>query len=238
MRKLALILLLLPALAHAQYFGGYLPKSGGTIAGTLGVTGNVNVQGSLNSTNNTQAAGPTNSGVALGGGPNFASATFFDQTLTANNRTSDAVFITGSMQFRFKNDAGNTAVTWLSANGGQSSGITSISSNSGSGSWTHTGSMAVSGALVAGSGTLNVYSASGTAVTTPHVVTGNVTLASGTGTVTFTGNAVFSNTTSYVCTATNTSTNSAVRATNASASSVTFNSGATTDAIAYQCIGN
>lgn len=47
MRKLALILLLLPALAHAQYYGGYLPKSGGTITGSLGVTGNMNVQGAL-----------------------------------------------------------------------------------------------------------------------------------------------------------------------------------------------
>lgn len=238
MRKLALILLLLPALAQAQYYGGYLPKSGGTIAGTLGVTGNVNVQGSLNSTNNTQAAGPTNSGVALGGGPNFASATFFDQSLTANNRTADSVFITGCMRFRFKNDAGDTALPWLSACGGQAGGITAITSNSGSGSWTHTGDMAVSGKLVAGSGTLNVYSAAGVAVTTPHVVTGTVTLASGNGTATFTGNAVFSNTTSYVCTATNTSTNSAVRATNASASSVTFNSGAGADVIAYQCVGN
>jgi hypothetical protein len=238
MRRLILILSLLPALAHAQYFGGYLSKSGGTIAGTLGVTGNVNVQGSLNSTNNTQAAGPTNSGVALGGGPNFASATFFDQTLTANNRTSDAVFITGCMRFRFKNDAGDTALPWLTACGGQAGGITAITSNSGTGSWSHTGNMAVSGALIAGSGTLNVYSANGTAVTTPHVVTGTVTLASGNGTATFTGNAVFSNTTSYVCTATNTSTNSAVRATNASASSVTFNSGTTNDVISYQCIGN
>jgi hypothetical protein len=297
MRRLTLILLLLPALAHAQYFGGYLSKTGGTITGSLGVTGSVNVQGTLSSTSNLQPAGLTNSGVSLGGGPNYALVQLFDSAQSANNKTSELISLSGAMQLRFKNDAGNNATAWLSASGGYASGITGITSSSGSGSWVHTGGfsattltgsgsnnitltgatsgnsptistaggnpdvgltintkgaggivvnatttfsndVAVSGSIVAGSGTIRVYSAAGVQITTPHIVTGTVTLASGNGTATFTGNAVFSNTTSYVCTATNTSTNSAVRATNASASSVTFNSGTTNDVISYQCTGN
>ncbi|WP_175785400.1 hypothetical protein [Burkholderia ambifaria] len=237
MRKLILLLLMAPALAQAQYFGGYLSKSGGTIAGSLGVTGNVSVQGTLSSTVNTLPAGTTNSGVAVGGGPNYGIIAIFDSTQSANNRTAQIVYFNGATQFRVASDNGATAPAWLTATGGQGSGVTSITSNSGTGSWTHTGNMAVSGALIAGSGTLNVYSANGTAVTTPHVVTGSVTLASGAGTATFTGNAIFSNSTSYNCTATDTTSNSAVKATPTSASSVSF-SGATTDVIAYQCIGN
>lgn len=304
MRRLTLILLILPALAHAQYSGSYLPRTGGTITGSVAatgtvsainynnlvmsgatagntptlsttgsntnvsmnlntqgsgginlnsntavtgslsttadanITGNVNVKGTLSSTSNTQPASITNSGVAVGGGPNYGIVSIFDSTQSANNRTAQIVYFLGATQFRVASDNGATAPAWLTATGGQGSGVNSITSNSGTGSWSHTGNMAVSGALIAGSGTLNVYSANGTAVTTPHVVTGTVTLASGNGTATFTGNAVFSNTTSYVCTATNTSTNSAVRATNASASSVTFNSGTTNDVISYQCTGN
>jgi hypothetical protein len=214
--------------------------TGGTAAftGTVTTTGNVNVQGNVSSTSNTQPASPTNSGVALNATPNIADVQMFDSTQAANNRTAEWIFWSGAASLRFANDAHSAVQVPFSVTGGQAAGITGITSNSGTGSWTHTGSMAVSGQLIAGSGTLNVYSSSGTAVTTPHVVTGTVTLASGNGTATFTGNAVFSNTTSYVCTATNTSTNSAVRATNASASSVTFNSGASTDVIAFQCIGN
>jgi hypothetical protein len=99
------------------------------------------------------------------------------------------------------------------------------------------GTMSVSGTLLANTGTVNVYSDSGTPVTTPHMVMGSVTLASGAGTATFTGGAIFSSTTSYNCTATDTTTNSAVKVTPASASTVSF-SGATTDTIAYQCVGN
>ena len=305
MRKIALSLLLgfAPGLALAQYSGSYLPRTGGTVSGSLGVTGtlsatgynnvvltgastgnsptlstngsntdvgltistqgagginlnsntavtgslsttadanitgNVNVKGTLSSTANTQPAGITNSGVAIGGGPNYGIVSIFDSTQTANNRTAQIVYFLGATQFRVASDNGALAPAWLTATGGQGSGVNSITSNSGTGSWTHTGNMAVSGQIVAGSGTVNVYSASGTAVTTPHVVTGTVTLSSGAGTATFTGSAVFSTSSSYVCTATDTTSNSAVKATPASASSVSF-SGATTDVIAYQCIGN
>ncbi|WP_027798258.1 hypothetical protein [Paraburkholderia dilworthii] len=226
MRKFALILLLLPALAHAQYYGGYLPKSGGTLngplavtgnittAGTIGTaisggnnltftggatgsvptisatgsnlnvtlklstqgsgpvqvvnqlqaqggaavtgdlvaTGNVNVQGSLNSTSNTQPASPTNSGISLGASPSWAIASFYDQAQTANNRTSQILGINSGMTFRFVNDSGSSPLNWLIASGGSGSGITGITSNSGSGAWAHTGPMTVTGTFQASGG--------------------------------------------------------------------------------------
>lgn len=243
MRQIAFLLALLPALAFAQLSVPYNPANvhitGGTAAftGTVTTTGNVNVQGNVSSTSNTQPASPTNSGVALNATPNIADVQMFDSTQSTNNRTAEWIFWSGAASLRFANDAHSAVQVPFSVTGGQATGITGITSNSGTGSWTHTGDMAVSGQLVAGSGTLNVYSSSGTAVTTPHVVTGTVTLASGAGTATFTGNAIFSSTTSYNCTATDTTSNSAVKATPASASSVSF-SGATTDVIAYQCVGN
>src|SRR5260370_9068718 len=81
------------------------PNIGAATASSIAVTGNVNVQGTLSSTANTQPAGTTNSGIALGGGPSYAIAAFYDQTASTNNRTSQAIFISGAMTFRFVNDA-------------------------------------------------------------------------------------------------------------------------------------
>lgn len=145
MRKLLFLLALLPALAHAQYYGGYLSKSGGTLTGNLGVTGNVSVQGNLSSTSNLQQAGPTNSGVAIGGGPNYAITSFYDQTKTADNRTAQEIFISGGQAFRFTKDDGSAATSWLTGTGGYGTGITGITSNSGSGTWAHTGSFSATG---------------------------------------------------------------------------------------------
>lgn len=118
-----------------------------------------------------------------------------------------------------------------------SGGITVTGPTTLNGNTSITGTLSVSGIMQAGSGTVNVYTAAGNTVTTPHMVTGTVTLASGAGTATLTGSAVYSATTSYNCMATDTTSNSAVKATPASASSVSF-SGATSDVIAYQCLGN
>lgn len=125
--------------------------TGGTIdgvshvntTGDINAGGNVNVKGTLSSTSNTQPAGVTNSGVALGGGPNYAIVALYDQTQSANNRTQEIVSLSGAMQLRFKNDAGNAATPWLAASGGYAAGVTGITSTSGSGAWAHTGSFGV-----------------------------------------------------------------------------------------------
>lgn len=231
MRKFLFLLTFVSTLAHAQYYGGYLPKSGGTLSGSLGVngditatgtiglavpsgnnltftggpsgsvptiattgtnlnvtmrlatqgtgpvqvvnqlqaqgglavtgsttvsadenvSGNVNVKGTLSSTANVQPASPTNSGIALGASPSWAIAAFYDQTQTANNRTSQILGINGGMTFRFVSDAGSSPQNWLIASGG-GAGITGITSNSGTGVWAHTGPMTVSGTFQASGG--------------------------------------------------------------------------------------
>jgi hypothetical protein len=251
MRAIIFLIALIPSIALAQLSPPpYNPANVNITGGKAAFTGDVSTTGSITSQGNVIATGAaskpvsvTQPSVQMFTGSSGAQTTiaYVNPTLTANNRIAYSQWGGGSNTFvvaGFVNDSFAANLPAIQVSGGNASGITGILSNSGTGSWTHTGDMAVSGQLLAGSGTLNVYSSIGTAVTTPHVVTGTVTLASGNGTATFTGNAVFSNTTSYACTATNTSTNSAVRATNASASSVTFNSGASTDVIAYQCIGN
>lgn len=312
MRRLLFLLAFVSTLAHAQYYGGYLPKSGGTLTGSLGVngditatgtiglavpngnnltftggpsgsvptiattgtnlnvtmrlatqgtgpvqvvnqlqaqggvavtgsttvsgdenvSGNVNVKGTLSSTANVQPASPTNSGIALGASPSWAIAGFYDQTSTANNRTAQILGINSGMTFRFVNDAGTSPVNWLIASGGAGTGITGITSNSGSGSWAHTGSISASG-----TGTMPVYGATGTAVNAPHMVSGNVTLVAGAATVALSGTAVFTSAATYTCTATDTTAAAAVKVTPASGTSITF-AGTTTDVLAYHCVGN
>jgi hypothetical protein len=153
--------------------------------GSFTTTGNVNVQGNLSSASNTQPAGPTNSGVALGGNPNFAVASFYDQTRAANNRTADVIFIGGLQTLRFRNDAGDTAIPWLSATGGFASGITGITSNSGTGAWVHTGNFTTTGQITALPGGGNGVQITGTNSTgVPTITTfgaaSNITLSIGT----------------------------------------------------------
>jgi hypothetical protein len=120
--------------------------------GDASFTGNVNVQGNLSSSANANPAGPTNSGVAIVGSPNNADIVMFDATQAVNNRTSEIIFFQGAQQFRFKNDAGSTAVTWLSATGGQAAGITGITSSSGTGNWVHTGGLKTTKETILSSG--------------------------------------------------------------------------------------
>jgi hypothetical protein len=116
-------------------------SAGFAVTGTLTATGNATVQGTLSSTSNIQPATPTNTGVAIGGGPNYSTVLFYDQTQTVNNRTSRAIFISGATRFAFLNDLNSLVTDWLVASGGYASGITGITSNSGSGAWVHTGTL-------------------------------------------------------------------------------------------------
>jgi len=125
---------------------GAMTSTGGlTALGDITTTGSVNVQGTLSSATNTQPAGITNSGVGIGGGPNYAIESFYDQAQTANNRIAQAIFISGGMNFRFTKDDGSAASSWLTGIGGYGTGITGILSNSGSGTWVHTGNFTTTG---------------------------------------------------------------------------------------------
>lgn len=113
------------------------------VTGATTFGGNVAVAGILGSAANITLPSATNSGITLGGAPTWAMQSFYDQSLTANNRTADLLFISNSIKFRFVNDARNAFLDVLSINGGQALGVTGITSTSGSGSWTHTGSHTV-----------------------------------------------------------------------------------------------
>jgi hypothetical protein len=104
----------------------------------------------VNSTGNGAVASPTNTGVALSA--TFAAATYYDSARTADNRTADFLWNGGSFSARFKNDAGSSTVTWLSAAGGQASGVSGITSNSGTGAWAHTGTFTTTGTAILSQG--------------------------------------------------------------------------------------
>lgn len=96
----------------------------------------------------------------------------------------------------------------------------------------------ISGNLtVTGSGAMPLYSATGTAVSAPHMVQGSVALSSGTATVTLSGSAVFTSSSSYVCTANDTTAAAAVKVGQTSGTSITL-TGTSADTVQYLCTGN
>lgn len=97
----------------------------------------------VSSSANAQAPSPTNSGITWGSSPTWAMQSFYDQSNSANNRSADMLFISGSIKFRFANDARNAFLDVLSITGGQASGVTGITSTSGAGTWAHTGNLTV-----------------------------------------------------------------------------------------------
>jgi hypothetical protein len=120
-----------------SFTGASATLTGALTAGTLMSSGNIIAAGTVNSTANTSPASITNTGVALVGNPGgVADLVYYDSTRTANNRTLDALWSSGVYSLRFKNDAQSSATPFFTAIGGFAGGITGITSNSGSGSWT------------------------------------------------------------------------------------------------------
>jgi hypothetical protein len=104
----------------------------------------------VSSTVNGLPASITNTGPSLDASPTSAALTLYDSTRTANNKTADVSWFGGVLSLRLKNDAGSSATAAFSVTGGQAAGISGITSNSGSGAWTHTGDFAASGVVSAG----------------------------------------------------------------------------------------
>lgn len=78
--------------------------------------------------------------VAQGGG----GISFFDSTRTGNNHVAQWIWYNGALSARFLNDAGNATKTPISFAGGETA-ITGITSDSGTGAWTHTGQFITAG---------------------------------------------------------------------------------------------
>jgi hypothetical protein len=100
-------------------------------------------------------AGPTNTGVTLMEAPNYADIGLYDATQAVNARAFDIINFQNKVQFRLKNDSGANVVIPLSFNGGYA-GYTGIASNSGTGTWNHTGQMIVTAAPTAGQSSLAI----------------------------------------------------------------------------------
>lgn len=109
-------------------------------ATSAGILGPLIAEG-VSSSANAQPPSPTNSGITWGSSPTWAMQSFYDQSNSANNRAADMLFISGSIKFRFANDARNAFLDVFSIIGGQASGVTGITSTSGSGTWAHTGNL-------------------------------------------------------------------------------------------------
>lgn len=182
----------------------------------VNVAGNVNVQGSLNSTTNQQPAGITNTGTQIAAASNNTNILMFNSTYTTNNRTAENIWFNNCLQTRFKSDDQSIAITPLSLCGGQGTGITGITSSSGSGTWSHTGPFSASGQITgspvqgAGYNWINITGAGNGS--SPTITTGggntNVTLTispKGSGGTTIVGAAAVTGTmtvaSSLVCTA-------------------------------------
>ncbi|ABL96743.1 hypothetical protein BcepF1.012 [Burkholderia phage BcepF1] len=113
--------------------------------GTLAVNSNLSVKGTISSSNDANPASPTNTGVLLLSGTGIADVVLYDASQTANNREAEWMFFQGKLQARVKNDSGSAAKVPLAITAGYASGIKAIDSDSGSGAWSHTGDMSVSG---------------------------------------------------------------------------------------------
>lgn len=79
-----------------------------------------------------------------GAGANQPSIAWVDKSRPVDDRVAFSQFSAGKLSFNFANDAFTGSNTWLSASGGVAGGITAITSNSGTGSWTHSGAMRIS----------------------------------------------------------------------------------------------
>lgn len=118
------------------------------LGSTITSTGNITATGTVNSTANTSPASITNTGVALVGNTGGVSdVVYYDSTRTTGNHIVDALWLSGAYSLRFKSDDQSLAATFFSAAGGQGTGITGITSNSGTGAWQHTGSFAATGTI-------------------------------------------------------------------------------------------
>lgn len=123
------------ALASPTITGGSITNA--PISGSFGVFTSVAATGGT-------APVATNSAVQLwqSGG---VVGSFVDSSRTANNRIVDWAWTGGQLVGRFVNDSYNAASSWITVSGGQGTGITGITSNSGSGPWTHTGAFQSTG---------------------------------------------------------------------------------------------
>ena len=203
------------AFVQAQTAALYAPLLNPTFTGTVTIPVMACNGGNINNTaigattpsvghfstvtaNGGTAFNATTTGAALWSGSGSAFLQLNDSTRTSNNRIVDTLWSSGTLQYRFVNDAYGAAISWLSVSGGYANGITGMTSNSGTGSWVHTGGLTVSGAVTFSQLTTDSFVYAGTsgnlvstaAATNGQILIGSTGVAPVPGTLTGTTNEI------------------------------------------------
>lgn len=227
-------------IANNNFEGFNNGTTGNVIAGSLGMTSAVSMQGLQyvgNWHGDLNAAGGTWITVFGGGidiNNNWFGGIAGSNAISANNvqglRVASNYFTTFGTALSF-DTAGNTGVSYM---GNQFVSVTNQIANPGNYS-----GMTLNGAnlSVTGTGVMPLYTSAGGATNAPHMVFGSVALSAGSATVSLSGSAVFTSGGSFVCNATDLSAANPVKVSAGSGTSVSF-SGTGTDSVQYMCVGN
>lgn len=111
----------------------------------VATTGRILAKRFVSAAVNPTLASVSNSGASMEGAADYGRINFYSASQPANDRDAEIIFIGGQLIIRYANDAHNAFASALSISGGQGTGITGITSNSGSGSWVHTGALSATG---------------------------------------------------------------------------------------------
>lgn len=167
------------------------------ISGGAAFTGNVSTTGNITTNGNFIATGPNTAPVNVttqnsvqiftGNASTQPSVAYVNSGATLNNRIAYMANSGAGLAFGFANDTFSTGIQPLVISGGFASGITGIASNSGSGSWVHTGTFNATAFVGSGVNITNLSAtnlASGTipAARLPATIASNTTGNAGTAT--------------------------------------------------------
>lgn len=149
----ALLAVLLTPAAYPQISGPpYNPAAVNITGGTIGGATTVGTSGTIGSFDVGSLPGlPSNSGAYLYSGNGFESLMLQRAGETAGNRREYVGFQGDGVKLGFFNDQSGTQTPAITVSGGAASGITGITSSSGSGSWAHTGAFSATGVGASGS---------------------------------------------------------------------------------------
>lgn len=135
----------IPDLDAAKISGGNL-----SIGSLVATTGNITTKGLVSSAVTDAVASITNSGATLEGAANYGRVNYYSSSEPANGKNFETIFIGGQYVMRFANDAHNAFAAAMTFTG-TATAITGITSNSGSGSWEHTGNFTVQSGSISAS---------------------------------------------------------------------------------------
>jgi len=138
--------------ASACAFAAALSSASYTTTGNITANGNFIATGPNSAPVNVTTQNSVQ--IFTGNASTQPSVAYINSGAALNNRIVYTANSGSGYTIGFANDAFSTGTLALTITGGFASGITAITSNSGTGAWTHTGAFAVAGALSATSGSI------------------------------------------------------------------------------------